>query len=94
MNKVQLVIADPDSLAPEFLIKSSNILFIGYLSVGEVESYRWYWQTVKGKPWILDHNPHWPGSRYVDVRAQEWQELLLSREIPRILEKGYQGVFL
>ena len=40
-------------------------LVIAYMSIGEVEDYRYYWRT-EGKssppPWLAEENPNWPGN--------------------------------
>ena len=95
-EKLDLAILDPDTFEipetePE---KQNNPWRIGYVSIGETETYRWYWPLVQGKSFVLEPNPNWANSYYVDVRSNEWQELLLKKVIPKILEKGYQGIFL
>lgn len=69
-------------------------LVAGYLSLGEAEGYETYYESIKSKPWVLANNPNWAGARYVDVRSPEWQSLILNQQIPLILEKGFNGLFL
>jgi len=94
LKKTQLIIADPDIIFPEIFPSEALPLFVGYVSVGEAEKYRWYWPLIKDKPWVLEENPNWSGNHWVDVRSEEWQELILDHMIPRLLNRGYQGVFL
>lgn len=93
LSSVDLAILDPDQIVPREW-KGSQTKFIGYLSVGEAESYRAHWPLVKEKKFLLQENPNWKGSYWVDIRSPEWQELLLERVIPPILDKGYGGLFL
>lgn len=67
---------------------------LGYISAGEVESFRPHWERARGRPWVLEPNPNWPESRYVDLRSPEWRSLLIDEVAPRALAKGYDGFFL
>lgn len=67
--------------------------YYGYLSLGEAEISRPYFQKIKGAEFVLDKNPNWP-SHYIDIRSKTWQKIVLEELIPQILKKGYQGVFL
>ncbi|MBI4575541.1 MAG: endo alpha-1,4 polygalactosaminidase [Planctomycetes bacterium] len=69
-------------------------LRVGYLSLGEAESYRPYWAAQAGASWILEDNPDWPDNHRVDVRAAAWARVLLADEAPRVLGLGFQGLFL
>ena len=87
IRKFDLAVLDPDSHPGLAGLKDSETLLIGYVSIGEVGDYRWYWNDIKDKPWLLDKNPNWD-SHMIDVRADEWQELLIEQIIPKILAKG------
>jgi len=69
-------------------------VLIAYISIGEAESYRSYWEKIKGAPWIAGPNPNWKDNYYVDVRHADWKDLVLDRVIPEILQKGFDGLFL
>ena len=93
IKKFDLAVLDSD-LHPDFSdVQKSKTIFIGYLSLGEVGDYRWYWEKIADKPWVLDKNPNW-GGRMIDVRAKEWHNLLIKKIIPKIIEQGFDGVFL
>lgn len=78
----------------------SRRLVLGYLSVGEAESFRPYWQaTWNDTPpeWIGPENPRWPGSRSVRFWRPEWQSIVLDDAVSglaAILDAGFDGVFL
>lgn len=91
-DKVRLAILDPDQIQATTL-KPTATKLIGYISVGEAEPYRAYWEQVKNSSFLVEKNPVW-GSYLVDIRSSPWQELLLHRVIPKILELGYDGIFL
>lgn len=93
LKNVDIAILDPDSIDPRPL-KNGRTRFYGYMSVGEAEEYRFYWPLVSGKKIILEANPDWPGAHLVDIRSPEWQNILVNRLIPQILDKGYDGLFL
>jgi len=69
-------------------------LRLGYLSVGEADPRRPYWNEVRGAPFLVEPNPTWPENVRVDLRDRNWQEILLTREIPRLLEQGFDGLML
>lgn len=62
-----------------------------YLSIGEAEPYRAYFNKIR-KEWIIGENKFW-NSYIVDLRAQEYQDLLLEI-MEEIGKKGYDGLFL
>ncbi len=67
---------------------------LGYLSVGEADPRRPYWSEVRGAPFLVEPDPSWPDNVRVDLRDRNWQELLLTREIPRLLAQGFDGLML
>lgn len=66
----------------------------GYVSVGEIERARSHFAEAEAAGLLLDANPNWPDSRYVDLRRPEWEALLLDRILPAVLDQGFAGVFL
>lgn len=66
----------------------------GYVSVGETERTRGHFAEAAAAGLLLDANPNWPDSRYVDLRRPEWEALLLDRILPAVLDQGFEGVFL
>jgi len=69
-------------------------LRLAYLSVGEADRQRPYWPAVQAQPYLVEANPHWPDNFRVDLRDPAWQRILLEQEIPRLLERGFQGLML
>jgi uncharacterized protein (TIGR01370 family) len=67
---------------------------LAYLSVGEADRHRRAAEGVRGQPFLVEPNPDWPDNVRVDVRDPRWQELLLEREVPRLLGLGFDGLML
>lgn len=78
-------------------------VLLAYLSLGEAETYRPYWQQgwAPGKPgapaWLGPENPRWKGNYKVRYWDPSWRQLLWGRpEAPldRLITAGFDGVFL
>jgi cysteinyl-tRNA synthetase len=75
-------------------------MVIAYLSIGEAENYRWYWQSgwKPGNPaWLGDENPDWPGNFTVKYWDPEWQQIIYGNDdsyVKKILDAGFDGVYL
>lgn len=75
-------------------------LVYAYLSIGEAESYRFYWQ--KGwkndpPPWLLSENPDWKENYAVAYWDAGWQSLLFGHPqayVDRIAKAGFDGLYL
>lgn len=73
---------------------SSKVL--SYISIGEAEDYRWYWQDgwAEGDPsWLGATNPEWEGNYKVRYWDPDWQEIVLDY-IDSIMESGFNGIYL
>lgn len=75
-------------------------LVVAYLSIGEAESYRPYWQKgwKRNKPdWLLGENPDWDENYAVCFWDEDWQGLMCGSKdasLDRILAAGFDGVYL
>lgn len=75
-------------------------LVAAYMSVGEAEEYRSYWQAGwKENPpdWLEESNEAWAGSYRVRYWRPGWQQLLLGQKdsyLDLILSAGFDGAFL
>lgn len=73
---------------------------IAYLSVGEAELYRDYWNpewAAQPPAWIVGPNPDWPHCFIVRYWAKEWRAILFGTRdsaLDRILAQGFDGVAL
>ena len=75
-------------------------LILAYMSIGEAEDYRWYWQSdwAKNPPdWLDDPNPVWAGDYKVRYWMPEWQEIIYGTPesyLDQIIALGFDGVYL
>jgi cysteinyl-tRNA synthetase len=75
-------------------------LLICYMSIGEAEDYRYYWQsnwTVGNPSFIEKENSNWEGNYVVRYWEQEWQNIIFGYDdsyLKNILNAGFDGVYL
>jgi len=90
--------ADLDTIRSD---KAGRKVF-AYLSIGEAEDYRPYWQsdwvsngkrTVAAPAWLGIENPEWKGNYQVKYWNAEWQKLMLAA-IDDAISRGFDGVYL
>ena len=81
---------------------------LAYMSIGEAETYRWYWQKQwdansdgvpdKGAPsWLGRSNPDWLDNYKVRFWQPGWQRLIYGTPdsyLDKIIADGYDGVYL
>lgn len=89
-----LVVFDSHYHPPLRPLNERGKTVLGYLSVGEVESLRPWFEEVRGQGLLLEENPHWPGSHFVDVRDPRWRARVVEELVPQLVEQGFDGVFL
>ncbi len=79
-------------------------LVLAYLSIGEAEDYRWYWQESwdedhDGEPdpgapaWLGPSNPEWLGNYKVRYWDPDWQSVVFAY-LDKITGAGFDGVYL
>jgi cysteinyl-tRNA synthetase len=75
---------------------------VAYLSIGEAEDYRSYWQsewvsngkrTAAAPAWLGIENPDWKGNYQVKYWSVDWQKLVLPA-IDDAMARGFDGVYL
>jgi len=83
-------------------------LVLAYMSIGEAEDYRWYWQPSwdadrDGRPdpgaptWLGRENPDWDGNYKVRYWDPAWQKIIFGTSesyLDLILDAGFDGVYL
>lgn len=75
-------------------------LVLAYMSIGEAEDYRYYWQSGwSGSPpgWLGAENPEWPGNYLVEYWNDDWQAIIFGSSdsyLGRIMDSGFDGVYL
>ncbi|MDX2157556.1 MAG: endo alpha-1,4 polygalactosaminidase [Hyphomicrobiaceae bacterium] len=97
---------DESALKPADLTKlkrkpdGSRRLVAAYLSIGEAESYRYYWRKdwKRRRPaWLLSENPDWDENYAVCFWDAGWQSLFCGSPeayLDRIIAQGFDGIYL
>lgn len=63
-----------------------------YLSIGEAEDYRGYWQKLP-RDLLLGENPEWPGNHAVAFWDYRWQQIML-RKAQQIAADGFDAIYI
>ncbi len=75
-------------------------LVISYMSIGEAEEYRYYWDQSwnTDKPeWLDRENPEWKGNFKVKYWDNDWQKIIVGTNnsyLKKIVDAGFDGVYL
>ncbi len=75
-------------------------LMIAYMSIGEAEDYRYYWQReweTDPPSWLEEENPEWPANYRVQYWNKDWQNIIYGKDdsyLKKILDVGFDGVYL
>lgn len=75
-------------------------LIISYMSIGEAEDYRYYWDDSwepANPEWIVAENPDWEGNYKVKYWDSEWKKHILGTPesyLQKIIDAGFDGVYL
>ncbi len=78
----------------------SRRFILAYMSIGEAENFRFYWDDnwFKHPPeWLERENPNWPGNYTVRYWDPNWQALLFGGPdayLDQIIGAGFDGVYL
>lgn len=76
--------------------ENSGSLVVSYLSIGEAEDYRYYWQSSwsSSPPAFMDKlNPEWEGNFKVKYWDPAWQKIIFGY-VDRIVGNGFNGLYL
>jgi len=77
-----------------------NRLLICYMSIGEAEDYRYYWQSTwntNPPDWLNEENPDWEGNYKVKYWDSKWQAIIFGNDnsyLKKIVDAGFDGVYL
>lgn len=87
-------------------LADSGVIAAAYLSVGEAEQYRFYWNSAwlhrpggrllsgAAPRWLGRANRRWPGHFKVRYWDPKWREYYLRPYLDRILAANFRGVYL
>lgn len=96
-QNVSLIVVEPEELDETQVaaLKNSNKIVLSYLSIGEAEKWRDYWQDKwdANQPSWVGENQSGEQSPVVKYWEQEWQELTFSR-MDEIVLLGFDGFVL
>jgi cysteinyl-tRNA synthetase, unknown class len=70
----------------------SRRIVLAYMSIGEAESYRWYWPQ-RSREWLGRENRRWRGNYAVRFWHPQWQAIIFDYA-DRIVDAGFDGVYL
>ena len=77
-------------------VRNSGKTVLAYMSVGEASDFRFYWDGWKqGNPsFIGPENENYPGVHRVQYWKRGWWNQVIRPYLDRILDAGFDGVFL
>jgi len=94
----ELIFDDVTSLKTK--LNGGSRLIIAYMSIGETENYRYYWNSDwNNNPpiWLEEENPIFEGNFKVRYWDEEWQDIIFGNDnsyLKKILDAGFDGVYL
>jgi cysteinyl-tRNA synthetase, unknown class len=75
-------------------------LVVSYMSIGEAEDYRYYWQSSWNNDppsWLDGENPSWEGNFKVKYWNEGWQSVIFGNDesyLHKIIDAGFDGAYL
>lgn len=76
-------------------------LVLSYMSIGQAESYRWYWKPrwlASPPSFLIEEDPYWNANYYVRYWDPAWQQTFTGDSqdsyVHRIVAAGFDGVYL
>ncbi len=97
-NEEEFTVSEITSLKTK--LNGGKRLVISYMSIGEAEDYRYYWQSDwnRNEPeWLDKENPNWKGNYKVWYWNSDWQAIIFGNDtsyLKKILDAGFDGVYL
>ena len=90
----QLAVLDSDHHPDLQPLKEEGKVLLGYVTLGEVNKNSPSYIPLKNHNLILQENPNWKDSYFVDIRDPLWAKIVLEEIVPAALRQGFDGVFL
>ncbi len=87
---------------------SNQKILVSYMSIGEAENYRFYWNNswdanndgipdVGAPNWLDVENPEWEGNYKVKYWEKDWQQIIFGTNnsyLDKIIAAGFDGCYL
>ncbi len=102
VESVELMFRPSEIAALKSKPDGSRRLVLAYMSIGEAERYRFYWNDTWMAPgncaaWLGPVNPQWAGNYPVEYWQPFWQSLIFGQSdsyVDRVLAAGFDGIYL
>ena len=97
-NRSEFTVADLNQIRNK--ANGGKRLIFSYVSIGEAEDYRYYWQlnwNATPPIWLDAENPNWTGNYKVRYWQPEWQQIIYGNDasyMKKIIDSGFDGVYL
>ncbi len=75
-------------------------IVLSYMSIGEAEDYRFYWNEdwyYNTPNWLMEENPSWKGNYVVQYWNEHWKNIIFGSTnayLDLIIQSGFDGVYL
>lgn len=93
LQAFDIVVVDPDAVDRfPHKYKSGHSELFAYVSVGEADPNRKYYQKIK-PAWLIGENTAWK-SKLVDLANPAWRSFFLDTVVEPLWQAGYRGFFL
>ena len=93
LSSYDIVVLDPGFRGSVSSVREKGARVCAYLSLAEIRMTDPLYKEVSPKA-LLEANSAWPDTLRVDVRNAGWKQLVPDHALPRIVELGFDGVFL
>lgn len=93
LSKFDWAVVDADAnLDPNTAATESGVVWLSYVSVGEVSPDRSYFQKIP-KSWFIGTNTEWQAN-IINQTATGWPDFLINTIVTPLWERGFKGFFL
>ena len=89
-----VVVFDREKHPPLSPLIAEEKTLLGYISLGEAETYRSNFTSIKEAGLLLGTGQEWKGNPVIDTRNPAWQAMVLDELIPALLKKGFDGIMI
>ncbi len=100
VTSVDVAGGSPDVIPAVKKSPGGDKLLLAYMSIGQAENYRFYWQPEWGSTppdWLDSGDETWAGDYWVRYWDTEWQQIIYGSAdsyLDQILALGFDGVYL